>query len=282
MFAEYANEFAAPRTVARRHTYNIKACVIPGRNETRVSSTRLHTLAVEYGLGDEKLQVPDIVLRGTEDMQRGFLQGLFSADGTVLDTIYKGIDVRLASKSMSLLADVQRLLLNFGIASRIYCNRRPAGDGLLPDGKDGRKLYHRCALHELAVSKMNVAVFAKEIGFLAGQKQERLASAIGRLTRGFKREYFIARVESVTSDGVEDVYDLTQPDSNSFIANGLVVHNCAEQGLHFNNSCNLGSIDLAKFYDPNARVDWERLRDTVHLCIRFLDNVIDTCAWPLP
>ncbi|MFN2512298.1 MAG: adenosylcobalamin-dependent ribonucleoside-diphosphate reductase [Pyrinomonadaceae bacterium] len=57
---------------------------------------------------------------------------------------------------------------------------------------------------------------------------------------------------------------------------------CGEQFLHFSNSCNLGSIDLAKFYDPEHRVDWDRLREVTHLCTRFLDNVIDTCAWPLP
>ena len=57
---------------------------------------------------------------------------------------------------------------------------------------------------------------------------------------------------------------------------------CGEQFLHFSNSCNLGSIDLNKFYDPEKRVDWDRLRKVTHLCTRFLDNVIDTCAWPLP
>src|SRR5215213_185142 len=57
---------------------------------------------------------------------------------------------------------------------------------------------------------------------------------------------------------------------------------CGEQFLHFSNSCNLGSIDLAKFYDSQKRIDWDRLRDVTHLCTRFLDNVIDTCAWPLP
>lgn len=57
---------------------------------------------------------------------------------------------------------------------------------------------------------------------------------------------------------------------------------CGEQFLHFSNSCNLGSIDLNKFYNPETRVDWERLREVTHLCTRFLDNVIDTCAWPLP
>jgi ribonucleoside-diphosphate reductase alpha chain len=57
---------------------------------------------------------------------------------------------------------------------------------------------------------------------------------------------------------------------------------CGEQFLHFSNSCNLGSIDLAKFYDPETRVDWDRLREATHLSTRFLDNVIDTCTWPLP
>jgi ribonucleoside-diphosphate reductase alpha chain len=64
---------------------------------------------------------------------------------------------------------------------------------------------------------------------------------------------------------------------------------CGEQFLHFSNSCNLGSIDLAKFYkkegdgtDPNKCIEWERLSEVTHLCTRFLDNVIDTCTWPLP
>lgn len=63
---------------------------------------------------------------------------------------------------------------------------------------------------------------------------------------------------------------------------------CGEQFLHFSNSCNLGSIDLAKFYtkvgdgtDPNKCIEWDRLADVTHLCTRFLDNVIDTCTWPL-
>ncbi len=57
---------------------------------------------------------------------------------------------------------------------------------------------------------------------------------------------------------------------------------CGEQFLHFANSCNLGSIDVAKFYDREQRLDWDRLREVTHWCTRFLDNVIDTCAWPLP
>src|SRR5437762_774111 len=57
---------------------------------------------------------------------------------------------------------------------------------------------------------------------------------------------------------------------------------CGEQFLHFANSCNLGSIDVNKFYNREDRLDWDRLEEVTHLCTRFLDNVIDTCAWPLP
>src|SRR6266481_531337 len=56
---------------------------------------------------------------------------------------------------------------------------------------------------------------------------------------------------------------------------------CGEQFLHFANSCNPGSIDVAKFYDRENRLDWDRLRECTRWCTRFLDNVIDTCAWPL-
>lgn len=61
---------------------------------------------------------------------------------------------------------------------------------------------------------------------------------------------------------------------------------CGEQFLHANNSCNLGSIDVSKFYDPEHRgqhnINWNHLRHVTHRSLQFLDNVIDTCAWPLP
>jgi ribonucleoside-diphosphate reductase alpha chain len=58
---------------------------------------------------------------------------------------------------------------------------------------------------------------------------------------------------------------------------------CAEQMLHDFNACNLGSIDVAKYYDEDTDdLDWDRFADDIYWSVRFLDNVIDTCAWPLP
>jgi ribonucleoside-diphosphate reductase alpha chain len=63
---------------------------------------------------------------------------------------------------------------------------------------------------------------------------------------------------------------------------------CGEQQLHFNNSCNLGSIDVAKFYkktgdgtNPDECIDWARLARATHLCTQFLDNVVDAGHFPL-
>lgn len=58
---------------------------------------------------------------------------------------------------------------------------------------------------------------------------------------------------------------------------------CGEQMLHDFNACNLGSIDVAKYYDEATDdVDWHQLGEDIHQCVRFLDNVVDTCHWPLP
>ncbi len=57
---------------------------------------------------------------------------------------------------------------------------------------------------------------------------------------------------------------------------------CAEQMLHDFNACNLGSIDVAKYYDERTdEIDWQNFSRDIYWCVRFLDNVIDTCTWPL-
>ena len=59
---------------------------------------------------------------------------------------------------------------------------------------------------------------------------------------------------------------------------------CGEQPLHDYESCNLGSINLANFFDAGRkdRFDWGRFAGVIRMGVRFLDNVIEVNKYPLP
>ncbi|MFZ5909848.1 MAG: ribonucleotide reductase N-terminal alpha domain-containing protein [Chloroflexota bacterium] len=264
----------------QHRAYPVGVTEIDDRDEARVASNRLRFWAEGFGVTKEKKHfVPAAIFSGSEDMQKGFLQALFTADGQVNDGGEKGCTVRLSASHLTLLKDVQRLLLNFGIASRIYENRRTGGYRAMPDGKGGSKEYFHQPQHDLAISKSNLVAFANEIGFLTEAKQTKLADYLSRMVRGPYEESFLATVMAVEPDGVEPVYDLHQPDTHSFIANGLVVHNCGEQWLGPYENCCLGSVNLNEHCGPNGTVDWEALRQSVATAARFLDDVVEANAY---
>jgi ribonucleoside-diphosphate reductase alpha chain len=61
---------------------------------------------------------------------------------------------------------------------------------------------------------------------------------------------------------------------------------CGEQPLGPYEACNLGSVNLERFYRPavrgalKERIDWDKLRGTVRTCIRFLDDVVEVNNYP--
>ena len=277
-FAEYVNSIVRPASIDRE--YHISVVNIESRNLSTVSSERLKEYAAQMGLLENKLRIPDAVFMGTEAMQKGFLQALFESDGTVASTSRSRHSISLASVSEELLQETQMLLLNFGIYSRIYRNRKKDRDAEMPNSIREPTLYHAQAYHDLVITGEGLVRFHQKIGFLSERKTAKLGAIVEGYERGPYTQNWIATVESITDDGEEEVFDLIEPTTHSFIANGLVVHNCGEQPLMPYEPCNLGSINLSKFV-KNGEVDWNHLKEVVHLSTKFLDNVIDANKFPV-
>jgi len=279
-FREYITRAVGALEPRNGRAYDIGIVDVDGRDESRIRSIRLMRL-IDPELIHNKLQVPPSVLRGSRSMQKGFLQAIFSADGTVNISGHvhaPTISIRLASSTRDLLTQIQQLLLNFGIACRLY-KRRDAGSKALPDGKGGAMSYATAAQYELILGKENFVAFVREIGFLRESKQRKAEDVLRQHPGDRRHEYFTATFESLTPDGEETVYDLTEPESHLFIGNGLLLHNCGEQGLPPGGVCNLGALNLERYVDANGALLEDDLARDAAYATRFLDNVIDATPY---
>ncbi len=224
-------------------------------------------------------RVPASIWAAPREAIVGFLQGLFTTNGTVnVSSRKKSCSIRLASSSLEMLREVQLLLLNFNIVSRIH-KRREMGYRELPDGKGGLRKYHAQADFELIIDKINRDRFVSEIGFLNANKQNKAMEFISNKTHISNSEKFETTVVSIEDVGFADVYDLTETQTHSVIANGIVAHQCGEQWLGPYENCCLGSINLNEHCGPDGTVDWELLRQSVVTATRFLDDVVEANAY---
>src|SRR5205085_4929729 len=229
--------------------------------------------------GDEKC-VPESIWRAPREAVIGFLQGLFTADGTVnISVRRKTCSVRLAASNRPLLEDVQQLLANFGIVSRLHL-RRDAQPKAMPDGHGGMQTYDCKAQYELILDKENRDAFVRTIGFISPAKQQKAERWIVGKERRSNRETFVTRIASIEPAGSEDVYCTTEPTTHSIIANGFVTAQCGEQPLLPYDVCNLGSINVG-YYVKDGAMDWEAFKRDVYLSTHFLDNIIDVNKYPL-
>ncbi len=219
-------------------------------------------------------RVPEIVYRLKPKEIAAFLRGLFSADGYVDNDMA----IRLTSKDRKLLRDVQDLLLLFGVLSKIY--ERPYESEFHYTTRDGEeKTYRAKGYHELVIANYSRKLFAEKIGF-EGYKMEKLS------LKKTKSDEPVVTVKSVEVIGEELVYDFTVPEYHSYISNGFMSHNCGEEPLYDYESCNLASINLAKFvkYDEVGEpyFDWNEYAYVIQKVAKYLDNAIDVNRFPLP
>ena len=235
-----------------------------------ITSTGLARLASEFGILPGQKEITPLVEQGSYEFCRGFLQGLFDADGSVQGSQTKGISVRLAQSSLVNLQTVQRMLGRLGILATIYQERRPEGYRLLPDANRQPSSYFCQAQHELVIAKDNLLLFESLVGFREPAKAAKLSAALANYRRNPNRERFTALVVDLEPDGVEPVYDCTVPGPARFDANGFVAHNCGEIiGSNFH--CNLAEVHLNQI-DPKDPQDQEDAFTAAALAVAVLLN----------
>ncbi|NOQ63100.1 MAG: ribonucleoside-diphosphate reductase, partial [Methyloprofundus sp.] len=287
MLVNYINQLLAETQIEQQRTrsYQVSAVAIPERNMVMIRSVILARLLAFYGFTKEsKLSVPEVIWQGTEACVKGYLSALFQADGTVQrDDKNNYCSIRLASSHPSLLTEVQALLSNFAVFSRIR-KRREAGERLLPDGKGGKKMYQCKADYELIIGSASRDTFMREIGFLGEAKNQKYFDWFAMRSRA-KKDTFESKIKEIKFVGNEDVFDTTQDDHNTLVFNGLVTGNCGEQPLPPYGSCLLGSINLTRFienpFTKSATFNWDGYRKTIRIFTRMLDNVVEINGLPL-
>ncbi len=230
----------------------------------------------------EKKRVPTTLFTAPREAVIGFMRGLFSADGTVRDNPKPNSSwLALTSKSIELLKGVQLLLLNLGIKSKILERSREPRKGTFTYttvNGEVREYDTDGILYELGIYGKSRERFRKIISFSIKKKQEKIDNV---KFKGFYQQKLYSSVKKIEKIGKEKVYDLTEPVTLSYIANGFLSLDCGEQPLLPYEACNLGSINLEKMVKDNS-INYNLLKEVVNKAIRFLDDVIDQSKFPIP
>jgi DNA gyrase subunit A len=132
---------------------------------------------------DESKAVPERVWRAGKAFKRVFLQALFTGDGSSSLLPRKSIQISYSTYSEQLAKDVQLLLLEFGVVSRLCRYRKGELKVVIGNRRDAR-------------------AFARNVGFL-GAKQRKLERALATIpttSRALGRDHVPFVAEYIRSD----------------------------------------------------------------------------------
>lgn len=184
-----------------------------------------------------KLQVPELIFKGSKETVKGYLQGLFIADGTINIIRNDSIPtfaIQLASIQKSFLEEIQMLLSNFGIRAKITQMREAQEEAFsYTTINNEKRIYTSKALYRLNINGDNALRYIEDIRFIGNKQSKALdvlaqREALGYARKSRKSEKFEVEIIDISYIGREDVYDTTQLHNHSLIFNGIVTGNCTE------------------------------------------------------
>jgi ribonucleoside-diphosphate reductase alpha chain len=142
------------------------------------------------------------------------------------------------------------------------------------------------------LTNFNISVAVTE-AFMTALKQDSEYELVNPRTKQVSgklraRDVFDLMVESAWKTGEPGVIFIDRlndfnPTPN--IGEYEATNPCGEQMLLPYEACNLGSLNVGRFVTKvgdSPGIDWESLRESIHMAVHFLDNMIDASRYPLP
>ncbi len=167
--------------------------------------------------------------------------------------------------------------------------RRGANMGILRvDHPDIREFIH-CKDDITKINNFNISVALTEKFMEAVEKGEDFDLIDPHTKQVVRRENAAALFEELVTSawksgdpGIIFIDRINRDNPIPHIYTIEATNPCGEQPLGPYDSCNLGSINLAKYVTPQGEVMWNELRETIRTSVRFLDNTIDMNRYVIP
>jgi ribonucleoside-diphosphate reductase alpha chain len=223
-----------------------------------------------------KNELPSSIWKSNDEFIKGFIDGIFSADGCISDKTNRII---LTNKNENFLLSISSLLSFYGIKSYVLKGKPRKSN--FPNGKDYEKNYVR---YDLILDYNNADCFAKIFNLSHLEKQRKIDNLINRnkiRKSNLSEKILILSVEE--TDIHEDVWDIhVYDETHTFYISDCVTGNCGEQILPIGGVCLLGNLNLTQFIKEDlSGWDYDKLKEVIPIAIRFMDNVNDLTYVPL-
>lgn len=176
---------------------------------------------LDYSSGDFK-KWSDRFMMLTSESSYALLNGLWATDGWLSIQHHNGsfsVSIAIDMVSKDVIKGIHDLLTKLGIVSKFSLHKNASEDGR-----------HNEVYRVQILDLENAKKFIKKIGIIPGKEQVcfdilNLSLATDRISCLDENGWYLDRIESIESIGVDDYYDCNVNNDHSYISDGFIDHN---------------------------------------------------------